>query len=160
MIEVTGDVWEYHSAGYWLVVPTNGQVKSNGDAVMGAGMAKQAKEAFPELPERLGCALTCFGNRVYPFTGIRVITFPTKDHWKQPSSLPLIESSALQLRDLLRDGVLDNYGSGRVAMVRPGCGHGGLAWADVKAVIEPILAGNRYVVVDTGSGEKRYGNRR
>lgn len=39
-----------------------------------------------------------------------------------------------------------------VAIPRPGCGSGGLQWATVRPVIEPILESDRYVIVDRAGG--------
>ena len=37
-----------------IVITTNGFTKSNGEAVMGRGIAEQFKNAYPELPRVLG----------------------------------------------------------------------------------------------------------
>ena len=39
MKEVKGDIWNFYNKGYWIVIPTNGTVKRNGEAVMGRGVA-------------------------------------------------------------------------------------------------------------------------
>lgn len=54
MKEVTGNIWDYHEKGYWIVITTNGTVKANGEAVMGRGVALQAKRKYQGLPWRLG----------------------------------------------------------------------------------------------------------
>ena len=56
MKEITGDIWDYHKQGHWIVITTNGTVKSNGEAVMGRGIALQARAKFiqhPDLREKL-----------------------------------------------------------------------------------------------------------
>ena len=53
MIEVFGDAWEL-SKDHFLCITTNGEVKINGQAVMGKGIAKEAANRFPELPEAFG----------------------------------------------------------------------------------------------------------
>lgn len=80
-----------------VCVTTNGAVKKNGYAVMGAGIAKQANMNFSGLARDLGDLLIQYGNRVYDMgfhkdsiTGywIRIITFPTKHHWRDKSDMP------------------------------------------------------------------------
>jgi len=154
MTEISGDVWELYDKGMWLTVTTNGFVKNDGCAVMGAGIAKQAAARIPNLTYYLGAVISVFGNRVVPFPGRRVISFPVKHAWYEKADLTLIEKSALELRELEDSGYLDTYGSYSVAMVRPGCGNGQLEWEQVRSVIAPILESDRYIIVDNGSGDR------
>lgn len=154
MVEVHGDVWDYYDQGYWLVVTTNGSLNRRGECVMGAGIAKQAAQRYPELPKLLGRRLRTFGNIVHLFPALRVITFPVKRQWHEPADPELIYASSLQLRNLEVDGFLDIGGEPTpVAMVRPGCGNGWLDWEEVKHLIEPVLSTDRYLIVDDGSGK-------
>lgn len=129
-----------------ICTTTNGVVKSNGQAVMGAGNAKAFAERWPQLPAILGKCLNFSGNRVYRLcvehlkaghTTIRafdILSFPTKNNWKDNSDLELILRSASELKsytDLLRWE--------KVYLPPPGCGMGGLNWRDVQTAIEPIL---------------------
>lgn len=50
--EITGDIWDFWNRGHYIVIPTNGSVKKNGEAVMGKGLALQAKEKISELYEK------------------------------------------------------------------------------------------------------------
>ena len=59
-----GDLWQFYAVGEVIAIPTNGIVKSNGDAVMGAGLAKDAASRFPDLPKWLGDRLKQFGNAI------------------------------------------------------------------------------------------------
>jgi len=73
VIERRGDLWAENVEGWcpgvdqppWLVVTINGERKSNGAAVMGAGVAKDAARLWPSLPGVLGKHLRETGNRVY-----------------------------------------------------------------------------------------------
>jgi hypothetical protein len=60
MQELVGNIWDHHQDG-WIVVTTNGIIKSNGDAVMGAGIALEAARKFPDLPRQLGDRLRVIG---------------------------------------------------------------------------------------------------
>lgn len=86
-----GDIFTLPKSTHEAVcVTTNGMVKKNGHAVMGAGIAKHANISFAGLAFELGKLLTAHGNQVYDmgvyrdsFTGrrTRIITFPTKHEW-------------------------------------------------------------------------------
>ena len=146
MKEITGNLFAQRGPKSVLVIPTNGQVKyGTQTAVMGAGVAKQAAEIWPELPKLLGRKLVALGNRVFVFRvngDERVITFPTKEHWAQPSRHDLIERSAQELANLAtvlpREVV--------VYLPRVGCGLGKLNWEEVKSILEKYLD-DRFIVV-------------
>jgi len=85
MIEAFGNIWDHIDEYDAIVITTNGFVKNNGEAVMGRGIALEAKERYPELPRWLGTALTIKGNRLHRFTVRRdngtifyIITMPVK----------------------------------------------------------------------------------
>lgn len=132
--EQTGNLWDFSARGEWIAITTNGIIKANGHAVMGAGLAKQAATRYPELPSWLGERLTRFGNRPHCFRSIRLISFPTKDNWNQPSSLQLITDSLHAIRT-----ILDHEHIARLYCPRPGCGLGQLEWTVVKETIAPFV---------------------
>lgn len=144
MQEVRGNIWDYCDKGNWIVITTNGNVKANGKAVMGKGIALEAVQRFPELPLFLGGLLKDFGNRVHRLDQWHIITFPTKYNWWEKSSLKLIETSAQELQTYTGFG--SGLSSQTIYMVRPGVGNGGLDWKDVKPTLEKYLD-DRYVVV-------------
>ena len=130
-----------------ICIPTNGQVKRNGRAVMGAGVAKIARDKWPGLDLRLGHCLCEWGNRLQVLTltkevDYHIIAFPTKHHWKDKSDLELIERAAKDLRDVTS---CRHWRSIWLPVV--GCGLGGLSWRDQ---VEPLLSSildDRFVVV-------------
>lgn len=149
----TSDIFELPKNHMEAVcITTNGVVKKNGCAVMGAGIAKQASVRFSGLARNLGDRLTQYGNQAYNMglykdniTGkwTRLITFPTKHHWRDKSDLELIEMSAKQIVDICdRRGITTCY------LPRPGCANGGLDWnSQVKPLIDRILD-DRFVIAD------------
>ena len=146
MKEIRGNIWDFHKKGHWIVITTNGTVKSNGEAVMGRGVALQAKQRFPKLPGQLGKFLREFVNTVHPFPQYRLITFPVKHNWNETADPALIEESCQRLLGWFSyDTGLDHFVK-EVYMVRPGCGNGGLDWKDVKPVLEKYLD-DRFIVV-------------
>lgn len=62
MFETTCDIWQPKTWNLelepietlWLCITTNGYIKKNGCAVMGAGVAKQARDRFDGLDRLLG----------------------------------------------------------------------------------------------------------
>ena len=141
MTEIDGNIWDYHDAGYPIVITTNGDINSRGECVMGRGVALQTKRRYPEFPEKLADHLRTHGNRVGYFSPYNIFTFPTKHHWHQKSDIVLIEQSARHLS--FAAGWL---GFGRVYMVRPGCSNGKLEWEDVRPRISSYLD-DKFIIV-------------
>jgi|SRR6185437_3831006 len=123
---------------------TNGFLKTNGYAVMGAGTARQAAQRYPNLPEVLG---KCIAARKGPHVvAIRhdIVAFPTKRDWRDPADLALIRQSAQELLELA-----ERMGWKLIALPRPGCGLGQLRWGDVKPILEEVWGDDpRFVIVD------------
>lgn len=143
-----GDLWAYLDRVDAICITTNGVVKRDGTAVMGAGIAAEARRRFPHLPRALGAHLECAGNvpvvlgtQVGSLDPPTIISFPTKHDWRTDSSIELIMHSALRLVD-----IANVHGYAQVALPAPGCGNGGLVWSVVRPVIAPILD-DRFVVV-------------
>lgn len=140
--EVTGNMWDIPADAYCIT--TNGFVKKNGEAVMGAGCAKEAAQRWPELPDVLGLLIQTDGNIVQwiPDSDIHyIVTFPVKHNWWEKADLPLIEQSA---KDLMLG--IEYRGRQKVLLPRPGCGNGRLKWDDVSKMLEPILDERVWIV--------------
>jgi hypothetical protein len=145
--EVYGNIWHIPSDA--ICITTNGFVKSNGEAVMGAGIAKEATFMFPNVAKELGKSITKHGNHVGIFWSLLeeydgesgdvvfkdVISFPVKHNWWEVADMELIRRSA---RELMKYADEVAYWQ-NVLLPRPGCGNGKLNWLDVKREIEPIL---------------------
>ena len=145
MKEIKGNIWEYYEKGFWIVIPTNGFVKKNGEAVMGRGLALQAQYKFLELPKEIGDMLKDCDNHVFSFSEYRLLTFPVKDAWWKPATLELVEQSCKELKKIV------HYNLGKIQvpvyLPRVGCGNGKLNWKDVKPILERFLD-ERFVVCD------------
>jgi hypothetical protein len=148
MKEIKTNIWNFHRAGFWIVIPTNGFVKNDGECVMGRGLAKQAAIKFPSLPKELGDRLKEYGNVIFTFHKYRIITFPVKHQWMEMANLELIEKSAKSLRDDIfkynLSGILTP-----VYLPKVGCGNGKLSWEKVKPILEKYLD-DRFIICDLG----------
>lgn len=144
-----GSVWDNWPTE-WVVVPTNIGWTSDGKNVMGAGVARAAKERCPGLDRTYGTMLMSMGGNapVIPLANHSLIMFPTKPlaalapwaSWKGDSSLTLVEKSLRQLRDL---GITD-----KVSLPMVGCGNGRLQSALVTRLMADVgLPGNFTLVI-------------
>jgi hypothetical protein len=140
MIEIYGDIWDTKCDVICLT--TNGDIKKNGAAVMGRGVAYQAKVRYPGIEHEIGSVLKDRGNHV-SFVGFRnepFIVFPVKHHWHEKADLELIARSTSELEEAIQD-----ISSLSFVLPRPGCGNGQRTWEGVKPIVE-VLPDNVYVI--------------
>ena len=104
--------------------------------VMGKGIAEQFKRRFPAMFDdykrrckrkdvRLGEPYLYRDS-----SGIQLVNFPTKGHWRSPSRIADVEHG---LDYLLEHATEWNIAS--LALPALGCGNGGLEWSDVGPLI-------------------------
>jgi hypothetical protein len=148
MQEIQGDFWEIVGTAEpsIICVTTNGIVKNNGELVMGAGIARQFAERFPELPHELGERVNHTGNivfhLVYPPCKHTIASFPTKHDWRGSSNLSLVKRSATHLKNLTTKLNRNLY------TVRPGCGNGHLNWErQVKPILKEVGWDDRFFII-------------
>ena len=103
--------------------------------VMGAGLALSFKNKFPDMffDYQLKCLkkqLTIGNPYVWSNGKISIVNFPTKNHWKNPSSYSYIEKGLIWLKSYL----IDKEGK-TIAIPALGCGYGGLEWTEVKTML-------------------------
>lgn len=119
--------------------------------VMGKGIALQFKVAFPSNYDQYVQA--CRAHEVKPgrmfivrndslLNPKYIINFPTKQHWKQKSNIRYIREG---LRSLVQ--TVTSLGITSIAIPPLGCGYGGLAWDEVRPMIEEAFADLENVVV-------------
>jgi hypothetical protein len=136
-----GDIWEEAKSPAYIVIPTNGLVKNNGECVMGRGLAYQAKTKFPNLPKELGANIKKKGNTVFVFPEYGIITIPVKHNWREKADLSLIEKSLYKLRQLKMVMPETMY------LSHIGCGNGKLSWENVKPIVKRYLGDLDNVVI-------------
>ncbi len=128
--EENKNLWNFSPEIYYRVITTNGNIKNNGEAVMGKGIALQAKERYPGLPSKLGERLKLYGNHVNVFAEYKIITFPTKNNWREKSTYELIKSSCNNLIV-----ICNILGIKKIVMPMVGCSNGGLKWNKVREIL-------------------------
>lgn len=139
MLEIAGEIWAYASTTV-IVITTNGSLTPDGRAIFGRGVARQAAHYYPGLAYKLGRLLKEKGNHVLDL-GDGIVTFPVEETpWSIPDTR-IIARSAQELRQLA-----DLSEWQQLMVPRPGCGGGGLAWEDVKPLLEPWFD-ERFVVI-------------
>jgi O-acetyl-ADP-ribose deacetylase (regulator of RNase III) len=131
--EKTGDIFK--SGAQTLIVPVNTV------GVMGCGLALAFANRFEGLLEayKKACfdgTITTKGFFVFDVSeDKKILCFPTKRHWKNPSKIEWIDSG---LERLVKD--YEKYGIRSVAVPALGCGYGELEWENVRALIHLHLA--------------------
>ncbi len=106
-------------------------------SIMGAGLAKQFKERYPDMflyYETICKTKQLKVGKVDIFSssnGKKIILFPTKEHWKNPSKLVWIKDG---LQDLLIK--VKEYDIKSMALPMLGCGLGGLKEKSVLQLIQ------------------------
>lgn len=155
MKEITGNIWELFEKEDVdaICITTNGVVKSNGELVMGAGIAKEASDRFPQLTRYFGSLVFLDGNIPHCFITDKekiIFSFPTKNNYKNKSVLYLIENSCKELKFLVDYNKLK-----KVILPRPGCGLGGLKWDVVKPICEKYFDDRFFIINKKNYGTKK-----
>ena len=128
--EENKNLWDFDVEQYYRIITTNGNIKKNGEAVMGKGIALQAKERYPELPTLLAYHIKTCGNTIGISKEHKIITFPTKNNYWEKSSYELIKESCHDLFILCIQWNIE-----KIVMPMVGCSNGGLKWDEVKKII-------------------------
>lgn len=104
--------------------------------VMGKGVAFEFKKRYPAMFEdyarRCEQRLVKLG-KPYLYedkSGVKILNFPTKDHWRSSSRIADIEAGLTHLADNW-----ERWGIRSLAMPPLGCGNGGLEWSEVGPLI-------------------------
>lgn len=141
---LTGDMWTAYDKSSLFCITTNstmdGRPGETQALVMGAGIARQAKERFPGIETAFGAAILAtqsarYGLLVSPSWPVgKLAAFQTKILFSAPAELDLIIQSA----EMLAAWCVEHPGQ-RVDLNAPGVGYGKLPWHDVMGAIGPIL---------------------
>ena len=120
-----------------ICVTTNHMLRNNGNAIMGAGIAKAALKYAPDAEIILGKHIQA--NKLTPcvlheINGNYMLSFTTKNDWRDKSKIDIIINSCYGLIDIKKQLGID-----KIYLPPVGCGLGGLNWSDVKTAIKDIL---------------------
>lgn len=135
----TGSLFD--SGAQALVVPVN----CNG--VAGRGLAWEFRERYPEWHKAYrracGSGEIRIGGVVPHRIGdkLMIFDFPTKGHWRNPSSLFNIYRGLNDASKGLRARLRYCPALESIAVPALGCGLGGLDWNEVRPLIEKALGG-------------------
>ena len=129
-----GDIFE--SGAQALVNPVNCI------GVMGKGLAFKFMKKFPtyceEYKQECRCGRVKIGITSWMITWLEnpkiIVSFPTKEHWKDLSTITYIQKGLGDLRKKIRE-----YGIKSIAIPALGCGCGGLKWSEVKPLFDRYL---------------------
>jgi len=109
--------------------------------VMGKGIARRFKRAFPEMfceYQTLCEAGQLTIGRLWLYRGSDrwILNFPTKKHWRNPSQPEYIEAGLQRFLEMYSE-----TGISQIAFPQLGCGNGELDWAtQVRPLMEKYLA--------------------
>lgn len=127
----------------------------NCEGFMSKGIAYQFKQRYPGNNEAYKIACDRGTMRIgtvlcYKENGVTIINFPTKDRWRRPSTMAYVEKGLdAMIRELPRLNVHT------VAIPPLGCGNGGLAWTEVRGLIEKKLQSLdqfHFIICQPGNG--------
>ena len=135
-VELSGNIFSTQSQAIVITV--------NCEGVMGAGIALDAKLRWPKLFKHYVQACSTGEIAIGKSMLIRrdefslpidVVLFPTKNRWRNPSTIPYIRDGLTDLRSMLEVGAIES-----IALPHLGCSNGGLQWAMVRPLIEKHLS--------------------
>lgn len=133
-----------HTEG--MCVTTNGMIRNDGHAVMGRGIAKSVNDKY-HVSLKLAQHLRANGNvpaDLGIYDGFHLLSFPTKDDWRNDSTVALIIASATKLVALA-----NTLGLTKIYLPKPGCANGHLDWeTQVKPALSQILD-DRFIVIQS-----------
>lgn len=144
--EIKGDIFDYIGDADVVCVTTNGIVKTNGELVMGAGVAKAFANRYKNMPKILGKKVKDHGNIVFQGgedNGTLLLSFPTKNNFKDKADIKLIIKSAERLRRFA-----DKRNWQKIIIPSPGTGLGGLNKNTVYDALNKIFDNRFYIITN------------
>lgn len=144
--EIKGDIFDYIGDADVICVTTNGIVKTNGELVMGAGVAKAFANRYKDMPKILGKKVKEHGNIVFQGgedNSTLLLSFPTKNNFKDKADIKLIIKSAERLRRFA-----DKRDWQKIIIPSPGTGLGGLNKNIVYDTLNKIFDNRFYIITN------------
>lgn len=138
---IKGNLWSIKAD--YKGIPTNGFVKKNGRAVMGRGVALQARETYKDLDLELGIKILKEGNVIH-FLSHSLFSFPVKHNWWGKADIELIKNSVGELKDIAYSRSYRTF-----AIPLPGTGNGKLNPEQVWPLLKDLP--NNVIIVELES---------
>lgn len=129
---VKGNVFDHNDLDF-ICVTTNSILNKKGELVMGAGIALEAKNLYPELPSVFGIKVSklgVVGGDYYILQHENILAFQTKRHYREKSPIDLVRKSINRLKFLAT--VFDDKVFG---LPFPAINNGGLKKEDVLPIL-------------------------
>lgn len=129
---IKGNVFDHNRLDF-ICVTTNSSLNKKGELVMGAGIALEAKNRYPELPSVFGGKvgkLGVVGGDYYILQHKNILAFQTKRHYREKSPVELVVKSINRLKFLAT--VFDDKVFG---LPFPAINNGGLKKEDVLPML-------------------------
>ena len=148
MVWKEGNILVWYKLGQTIVIPTNAGWKSNGENVMGAGIAKEASLIVPKLPSIYGEFCQQKNPRVY-LKELHLICVPSKPlntssphlSWKQDADFATVRTSLEWLE------ANSEQFPNPVYVPLLGAGNGGLDKDLVRELMDSILKNEKFIGV-------------
>lgn len=138
------DIFQLHKNRHTIGITINSQITTKG-LVMGKGIALQCKKMYPQIPNQWAdIMINMFPAENYTFYDRKhnLLAVQTKNHWRNPSNVFIIEKSLVRLIEIANYWMLNN-----IYLPPLGCGNGGLDWDNqVRPLMESKLD-DRFTVV-------------
>jgi len=144
---ITGNMFSKHILKFAdaLCVTTNGILKKNNAAVMGAGNAKAVRDRYKGIDFIFGELIKKNGNIVQIIDyrdNLPIVAFPVKHNWREKADPKLLELSAFQLTELTNTNKWK-----KVILPKPGVDNGKLSWLKtVKPILNVYLDDRFYII--------------
>ena len=159
---IKGNIFDYIGKVDAICVTTNGTIKSNGELVMGAGVAKEFYDKYNKkfhiaqiLAQKIyrGVKMPHLHvvdikhNLCYKCVeakdneGTYVISFPTKNHFQDKGDIELIKQSATRIV-----WIANHYKLDKIIIPSPGTGCGKLSKEEVYGELNKILDNRFYII--------------
>lgn len=138
MILKTGNIWESYDQAELFLFTSNSIIKSNGELVMGSGIAMEVRDKHKGIAKRLGTMLLNKGFKSGDIYGMlfdtktKIAAFQTKTHYSEKSPIELVQYSTNILAELAL------FIDGEIHMTMPACGHGGRTVEEILPIVSKL----------------------
>lgn len=129
MLLKKGNIFDDFDTLDYVGITTNSMLNKNGELIMGAGIAKIAKQNNKMLPQLFGSqiqAKECVGGFYGLLIQGKYLAFQTKRNWKDCSDIQDVIRSINMLKK-----VAVKYSNKSFGIPFPAINNGGLCWKDV-----------------------------